>query len=88
MEVADNDVNISITFDNYPEETSLQITNSNGSVVASGGTMLLNQMAQRFLSICVLLTIAATSQFSIHTEMESVVDTEMDLTLFLLVVLH
>ena len=34
----DNDVNISITFDNYPEETSWQITNSNGSVVASGGT--------------------------------------------------
>ncbi len=34
----DNVVNISITFDNYPEETSWQITNSGGSVVASGGT--------------------------------------------------
>jgi hypothetical protein len=33
-----NVVNISFTFDNYPEETSWQITNSGGSVVASGGT--------------------------------------------------
>lgn len=32
------DVTVSITFDNYPEETSWQITNSSGSVVASGGT--------------------------------------------------
>jgi len=34
----DNLVDVSITFDNYPEETSWQITNSAGSVVASGGT--------------------------------------------------
>ena len=34
----DNAVTVSITLDNYPEETSWQITNSNGSVVASGGT--------------------------------------------------
>ena len=27
-----------MTFDNYPEETSWQITNSSGTVVASGGT--------------------------------------------------
>jgi hypothetical protein len=33
-----SDVSLSITFDNYPEETSWQITNSGGSVVASGGT--------------------------------------------------
>lgn len=35
---ADNDVNVSITFDNYPEETSWTITNAGGTVVASGGT--------------------------------------------------
>jgi len=33
-----NEVIISITFDNYPEETSWTITNSNGATVASGGT--------------------------------------------------
>lgn len=33
-----NLVNLSITFDNYPEETSWQLTDSGGSVVASGGT--------------------------------------------------
>ncbi len=32
------DVDLSITLDNYPEETSWQITNSNNQVVASGGT--------------------------------------------------
>ena len=32
------DVTVSITFDNYPEETSWTITNAGGSVVASGGT--------------------------------------------------
>lgn len=32
------DVNLSITFDNYPEETSWEITNANNEVVASGGT--------------------------------------------------
>lgn len=32
------DVTVSITLDNYPEETSWTITNSGGSVVASGGT--------------------------------------------------
>lgn len=31
-------VNISITFDNYPEETSWDIRDSGGNVVASGGT--------------------------------------------------
>ena len=35
---SDNEVVISITLDNYPEETSWTITNSNGSTVASGGT--------------------------------------------------
>lgn len=34
----DNLVTVTINFDNYPEETSWQITNSGGSVVASGGT--------------------------------------------------
>ncbi len=34
----DTEVSISITFDNYPEETSWSITNSNGTTVASGGT--------------------------------------------------
>ena len=34
----DNQVNLSITFDNYPEETAWAITNSNGQTVASGGT--------------------------------------------------
>ncbi|QHI37365.1 PII-type proteinase [Kordia antarctica] len=33
-----SDVSLSITFDNYPEETSWEITNSGGVVVASGGT--------------------------------------------------
>lgn len=33
-----SDVSLAITFDNYPEETSWQITNSGGQVVASGGT--------------------------------------------------
>ncbi len=33
-----SNVSLSITFDNYPEETSWQITNSGGTVVASGGT--------------------------------------------------
>ncbi len=33
-----NTVNISLTFDNYPGETSWAITNSSGSTVASGGT--------------------------------------------------
>ncbi|WP_046758687.1 S8 family serine peptidase [Kordia jejudonensis] len=33
-----SNVSLSITFDNYPEETSWQITNSGGQVVASGGT--------------------------------------------------
>ncbi|SEK40485.1 Por secretion system C-terminal sorting domain-containing protein [Aquimarina amphilecti] len=32
------DVTLSITLDNYPEETSWQITNSSNQVVASGGT--------------------------------------------------
>ena len=31
-------VNISITFDNYPEETSWSVTDANGATVASGGT--------------------------------------------------
>ena len=34
----DNDVAITITFDNYPEETAWSLTNSSGSTVASGGT--------------------------------------------------
>ncbi|MFK7808710.1 MAG: M12 family metallo-peptidase [Saprospiraceae bacterium] len=34
----DNDVNVNITFDNYPEETSWTITNASGTTVASGGT--------------------------------------------------
>ena len=34
----DNEVNLSITFDNYPEETSWTITNDSGQTVASGGT--------------------------------------------------
>ena len=34
----DNVVNVSITLDNYPEETSWTITNANGATVASGGT--------------------------------------------------
>ncbi|MDF1694261.1 MAG: M43 family zinc metalloprotease [Saprospiraceae bacterium] len=34
----DNLVTITLNFDNYPEETSWQITNGGGSVVASGGT--------------------------------------------------
>ena len=34
----DNAVTVTINLDNYPEETSWQITNSGGSVVASGGT--------------------------------------------------
>ncbi len=34
----DNDVNVNFVFDNYPEETSWNITNAGGSVVASGGT--------------------------------------------------
>ncbi len=33
-----NEITISITFDNYPEETSWTITNSNGATVAFGGT--------------------------------------------------
>ena len=34
----DNDVVVSITLDNYPEETSWTITNASGTTVASGGT--------------------------------------------------
>ncbi len=34
----DNEITITITFDNYPEETSWAITNSSGQTVASGGT--------------------------------------------------
>jgi hypothetical protein len=34
----DNEVTVTINLDNYPEETSWQLTNSGGSVVASGGT--------------------------------------------------
>lgn len=34
----DNPVTVSITLDNYPEETSWNITDASGSVVASGGT--------------------------------------------------
>jgi len=34
----DNEVTVTINFDNYPEETSWQLTNSAGTVVASGGT--------------------------------------------------
>ncbi|MFK8102180.1 MAG: choice-of-anchor J domain-containing protein [Saprospiraceae bacterium] len=33
-----NTVNISLTFDDYPEETSWQIATTSGTVVASGGT--------------------------------------------------
>ncbi|MFK7750301.1 MAG: S8 family serine peptidase [Kordia sp.] len=33
-----SNVSLSITFDDYPEETSWEITNSGGQVVASGGT--------------------------------------------------
>ncbi len=32
------DISINFTFDNYPEETSWEITDDNGTVVASGGT--------------------------------------------------
>jgi len=35
---SDTAVNLSITFDNYPEETSWTITDGSGSPVASGGT--------------------------------------------------
>ena len=35
---SDNEVVVTINLDNYPEETSWTITNSNGSTVASGGT--------------------------------------------------
>ncbi|MCL4106410.1 UNVERIFIED_CONTAM: hypothetical protein GTU68_030368 [Idotea baltica] len=35
---AGTDVNVTITFDNYPEETSWSITDGNGSTVAQGGT--------------------------------------------------
>lgn len=34
----DNEVNINITLDNYPEETSWSLTNGSGQTVASGGT--------------------------------------------------
>ena len=34
----DNDLTLTITLDNYPEETSWNITNGSGGVVASGGT--------------------------------------------------
>ncbi len=34
----DTEVTVTINLDNYPEETSWQITNAGGSVVASGGT--------------------------------------------------
>ncbi|MDH7913648.1 M43 family zinc metalloprotease [Winogradskyella sp. SYSU M77433] len=34
----ENPVNISITLDNYPEETAWTVTNSGGQTVASGGT--------------------------------------------------
>ncbi|RME92173.1 MAG: T9SS C-terminal target domain-containing protein [Bacteroidetes bacterium] len=34
----DNEVVVTINLDNYPEETSWQITNASGSVMASGGT--------------------------------------------------
>lgn len=34
----ENEVNVSITLDNYPEETSWVITNDSGQTVASGGT--------------------------------------------------
>ncbi|WGD35709.1 immunoglobulin-like domain-containing protein [Olleya sp. YS] len=34
----DNEVDITITFDNYPEETAWTIKNSSGTTVASGGT--------------------------------------------------
>ncbi|MCB0641844.1 MAG: T9SS type A sorting domain-containing protein [Phaeodactylibacter sp.] len=34
----DNEVTVTINLDNYPEETSWEIANSSGSVVASGGT--------------------------------------------------
>lgn len=36
-ECTENAVTVSITLDNYPQETSWQITNSSGTVVASGG---------------------------------------------------
>lgn len=36
-ECTDNEVTVSITLDNYPGETTWQITNSSGTVVASGG---------------------------------------------------
>ena len=32
------DITLSITFDNYPEETSWEITDGSGAVIASGGT--------------------------------------------------
>ena len=35
---SENEVNLSITFDNYPEETAWTLTNSGGQTVASGGT--------------------------------------------------
>ncbi len=34
----ENDLYINITFDNYPEETSWQLTDANATVIASGGT--------------------------------------------------
>jgi len=34
----ENTVTVSITLDNYPEETSWSITNASGAIVASGGT--------------------------------------------------
>ena len=38
IDCSDNVVVVSITLDNYPEETSWTVTNSGGAVVASGGT--------------------------------------------------
>ena len=38
IDCSDNVVVVSITLDNYPEETSWSLTNSTGSVIASGGT--------------------------------------------------
>lgn len=35
---SDNEIAVTINFDNYPEETSWAITNSSGTTVASGGT--------------------------------------------------
>ncbi len=59
-------VTVSITFDNYPEETSWSIKNSGGTTVASGGRLWFRLLMDRHSLQTVCLPVACSYTFAIN----------------------